>query len=186
MPKKPTCCSTTATATTRRSTPSSSPSSWANNGGGTATGYPKPPPFVPRRRARSHLSDLGGQWPGPKLEGATKGDLQPDSGSAKWRSFGAAHERGYAAVAGAPDRVLCVAVPIAWARRCGGVLGSGWARPRRLKERDAGERGQPVYQLVLESGVAGLCRGRLPLPVVPVAATHGGGWVGADGEPGLG
>src|SRR5215831_13989093 len=52
-----------------------------------------------------------------------------------------------------------------------------------LQERDAGERGQPVHQLVLESRVAGLWRGRLPLPVVPVAAAHGCGCVVADGEP---
>src|SRR6185437_8874536 len=52
-----------------------------------------------------------------------------------------------------------------------------------LKERDAGERGQPVHQLVLESRVTSLCCGRLPLPVVPVAAAHGGGRVIADGEP---
>src|SRR5215468_6464131 len=52
-----------------------------------------------------------------------------------------------------------------------------------LQERDAGERGQPVHQLVLESRVAGLWCGRLPLPVVPVAAAHGRGCVVADGEP---
>src|SRR6266550_5899790 len=54
-----------------------------------------------------------------------------------------------------------------------------------LDERDAGERGQPVHQLVLEGRVAGLRRGHLPLPVVPVAAAHGGGRVVADGEPRL-
>ena len=48
--------------------------------------------------------------------------------------------------------------------------------------RDAGERGQPVHQLVLESRVAGLWCGRLSLPVVPVAAAHGRGGVVADGE----
>src|SRR5690348_895811 len=52
-----------------------------------------------------------------------------------------------------------------------------------LKERDTGERGQPVHQLVLESRVAGLWCGRLSLPVVPVAAAHGCGGVVADGEP---
>src|SRR6266702_1137735 len=55
-----------------------------------------------------------------------------------------------------------------------------------LRERDAGERGQPVHQLVLESRVTGLCCGRLSLPVVPVAAAHGCGGVTADGEPCLG
>ncbi len=54
-----------------------------------------------------------------------------------------------------------------------------------LKERDTGERGQPVHQLVLESRVTGFCCGRLPLPVVPVAAADGCGCVVADGEPGL-
>src|SRR5260370_4408636 len=54
-----------------------------------------------------------------------------------------------------------------------------------LKERDTGERGQPVHQLVLESRVTGFCCGRLPLPVVPVAAANGCGCVVADGEPGL-
>jgi hypothetical protein len=39
-----------------------------------------------------------------------------------------------------------------------------------LKERDAGERGQAVHQLVLESWVTSLCCGRLSLPVVPVEA----------------
>src|SRR6185312_15228868 len=34
-----------------------------------------------------------------------------------------------------------------------------------------------------ESRVTSLCCGRLPLPVVPVAAAHGGGGVIADGEP---
>src|SRR5258707_7272479 len=52
-----------------------------------------------------------------------------------------------------------------------------------LKERDAGERGQPVHQLVLESRVTNSCGGRLSLPVVPVAAAHGCGGVIADGEP---
>src|SRR5215469_16422270 len=52
-----------------------------------------------------------------------------------------------------------------------------------LKERDTGERGQPVHQPVLKSRVASLWRGRLPLPVVPVAAAHGCGCVVADGEP---
>ena len=46
-----------------------------------------------------------------------------------------------------------------------------------LEERDTGERGQPVYQLVLERRVAGLCCGYLSLPVVPVAAAHGCGAV---------
>ena len=58
-----------------------------------------------------------------------------------------------------------------------------WLDARALKERDAGERGQPVHQLVLESRVPGLCCGDLSLPVVPVAAAHGGGCVAADGEP---
>src|SRR5258706_15539264 len=62
----------------------------------------------------------------------------------------------------------------------GGLLGSATAT---LKERDAGERGQPVHQLVLESWVTSLCCGRLSLPVVPVAAAHGCGGVIADGEP---
>src|SRR6266516_1158889 len=52
-----------------------------------------------------------------------------------------------------------------------------------LKERDTGERGQPVHQLVLESRVASLWCGRLPLPVVPIAAAHGCGHVVTDGEP---
>jgi len=52
-----------------------------------------------------------------------------------------------------------------------------------LKERDAGERGQPVHQLVLESRVTSLCCGRLSLPVVPVTAAHGCGGVIAGGEP---
>src|SRR5215467_15972278 len=55
-----------------------------------------------------------------------------------------------------------------------------------LQERDAGERGQPVHQLVLESRVTGLWCGCLPLPVVPVATGHGGGCGVADGEPCLG
>src|SRR5258707_10673582 len=55
-----------------------------------------------------------------------------------------------------------------------------------LKERDAGERGQPVHQLVLESRVTNSCGGRLSLPVVPVAAARGCGGVVADGEPCLG
>ena len=55
-----------------------------------------------------------------------------------------------------------------------------------LEERDAGERGQPVYELVLESRVTGLWCGCLALPVVPVAAAHGCGCVVADGEPCLG
>src|SRR5262249_12574416 len=37
----------------------------------------------------------------------------------------------------------------------------------------------------LECRVTGFWRGSLSLPVVPVAAAHGGGGVGADGEPGL-
>src|SRR5580692_2637451 len=55
-----------------------------------------------------------------------------------------------------------------------------------LKQRDTGERGQPVNQLVLESRVTGLCCGRLSLPVVPVAAARGCGGVIADREPCLG
>src|SRR5712692_4730613 len=52
-----------------------------------------------------------------------------------------------------------------------------------LEERDTGERGQPVHQLVLESQITGLWRGRLSLPVVPVAAAHRCGCAVADGEP---
>src|SRR5690348_9317872 len=52
-----------------------------------------------------------------------------------------------------------------------------------LQESETGERGQPVHQLVLESRVTGLWCGLLSLPVVPVAAAHGCGWVVADGEP---
>ncbi len=58
-------------------------------------------------------------------------------------------------------------------------------RNRGAKERDTGERGQPVHQLVLESRVTGFCCGRVPLPVIPVAAADGCGCVVADGEPGL-
>jgi predicted ester cyclase len=50
-----------------------------------------------------------------------------------------------------------------------------------LKERDTGECGQPVHQLVLEGRVTDLCCGRLSLPVVPVAAAHGCGAVVAEG-----
>ena len=56
----------------------------------------------------------------------------------------------------------------------------------RKSESDAGERGQPVHQLVLESRVASLWCRRVPLPVIPVAATHARGCVVADGEPCLG
>src|SRR5438477_9537080 len=52
-----------------------------------------------------------------------------------------------------------------------------------LRQSDTGERGQPVHQLVLESRVTSLWCGRLPLPVVPVAAAHGCGCVAADGQP---
>src|SRR5260370_470696 len=71
--------------------------------------------------------------------------------------------------------------------RCPGAPGRGLcpdlAGRKALKERDTGERGQPVHQLVLESRVTGSCGGRLSLPVVPVAAAHGCGGVIADGEP---
>src|SRR5258706_5682194 len=64
---------------------------------------------------------------------------------------------------------------------------AGWLDARAmLEERDAGERGQPVHQLVLEGRVAGFLCGRLPLPVIPVTAAHGGGCVVADGQPRLG
>src|SRR5258708_7253610 len=64
---------------------------------------------------------------------------------------------------------------------------AGWLDARAmLEERDAGERGQPVHQLVLEGRVAGFLCGRLPLPVIPVTAAHGGGCVVADGQPLLG
>ncbi len=42
------------------------------------------------------------------------------------------------------------------------------APARRANERDAGERGQPVRQPVLEGRLPGLSCGRLPLPVLPV------------------
>jgi len=58
-----------------------------------------------------------------------------------------------------------------------------WLDARALKERDAGKRGQPVYQLVLESRVTGLRCGCLSLPVVPVTAAHGRGCVVANGQP---
>lgn len=62
---------------------------------------------------------------------------------------------------------------------------AGGPRISTLKERETGERGQPVHQLIQESRVTGLWCGLPPLPVVPVAA-HGCGCVGADGEPCLG
>src|SRR5262249_52410187 len=63
-----------------------------------------------------------------------------------------------------------------------------WCCARRdaaaaLEERDAGERGQPVDQLVLESRVTGLWRRLLELPGVPVATAHRCGCVVPDGEP---
>src|SRR6266702_3082025 len=70
----------------------------------------------------------------------------------------------------------------AWLRAPGGFPRIWLDAAAPLKESDTGERGQPVHQLVLESRVTGLWCGRLPLPVVPVAA-HGGGRVVADGEP---
>jgi hypothetical protein len=70
--------------------------------------------------------------------------------------FGAVHECGFAAVVGAPGQVLCMTVPLAWARGVRGFPGMWLDAAAALKERDAGERGQPVHQLVLESGVAGL------------------------------
>src|SRR5215470_16138291 len=59
------------------------------------------------------------------------------------------------------------------------------AQAATLKQSDTGERGQPAHQQVLESRVASLWCGRLPLPVVPVAAAHGGSYVVADGQPRL-
>src|SRR4029077_922508 len=52
-----------------------------------------------------------------------------------------------------------------------------------LGERDTGERGQAVHELVLESRITGLWCGLLPLPVVPVAAAHRCRCVVADGQP---
>src|SRR6516225_1785416 len=60
------------------------------------------------------------------------------------------------------------------------------AQTATLGQSHTGERRQAVHQLILESRVASLRCGRLPLPVVPVAAAHGGGRVIADGQPRLG
>src|SRR5260370_3523272 len=67
--------------------------------------------------------------------------------------------------------------------RAGALPGSGWDATATLKERDTGERGQPVRQLVLESRVTGLWCGHLSLPVGAVAAAHRRGRVVADGQP---
>ena len=88
--------------------------------------------------------------------------------------FGAAHEREFAAVAAVHKQVLCIAAVLPGIPGVSSDLADATAT---LKERDAGERGQPVHQLVLESRVTGLCCGRLSLPVVPVAAAHGCGGV---------
>src|SRR5260370_2216547 len=71
---------------------------------------------------------------------------------------------------------------LAWSPRGPGSLRI-WLDARALQERDAGERGQPVHQLVLERRVTGLRGGRLPLPGVLVAAAHGGGGGGGGRQP---
>src|SRR5258707_12324689 len=85
------------------------------------------------------------------------------SGSGRLRSTGGRSgvmHRG-ARWPGAPGRGLCPDL----------------AGRKALKEREAGERGQPVHQLVLESRVTGSCVGRLSLPGGPLTAarTWGGG-----------
>jgi hypothetical protein len=70
------------------------------------------------------------------------------------------------AVAAVHNQVLCVAAVLAW--DFPGVLGIWLDAAATPKERDAGERGQQVHELVLERRVTGMRRGRLPLPVIPV------------------
>jgi hypothetical protein len=74
----------------------------------------------------------------------------------KYPPFGAAYGRGFAAVAAAHNQVLCVAVLVGLGRRAEGFARIWLVATAVLDERDTGEGGQPVHQLVLESQVTGL------------------------------